>query len=188
MQQCINEKYDFTGKEKCQIFGNHHVSAIDGGIRILPRFSSNEEPFTKLLNLTHYIDHITFGTSFGPQPLDDALIVQSEPGQFHYRYDLKAVPTVMHNQDGSITHGFQYAVDSAKIPITDRTRLGEGIFFNYYFATVAVVGKPDRFTIYILISRLFCIFGGGFFLARLIDSFGYRIHTMEGKMRIGKAA
>lgn len=192
-QQCINEKIDFSGKEKCQIFGTNHVSAIDGGFHVAPGINTygDSHEFSAIkdtINLTHYIDHITFGNSFGPQPLDGIFALQEEKGEFHYRYDLKVVPTVMRDAEGKVTHGFQYAVDNAKIPVSEKGRLGAGIYFTYNFAPVAVVGTPDRFTIYVLAARLFCIFGGGYFLAKLIDSFSYRLNTMEGKMKIGKGA
>jgi hypothetical protein len=88
---------------------------------------------------------------------------------------------------GKKSMGFQYTANFAEIPVRQNGRFGPGIFFVYNFAPVAVVSKPDRTNFPIFVARCISIFGGVFMLARLLDSFGYRLNTLEGKMRIGKA-
>jgi hypothetical protein len=96
------------------------------------------------------------------------------------------VPRVAKNARGVVTRGFQYTVNFAEIPVTVKGRFGPGIFFTYTFAPVAVLAMSDRPSFPIYIARCISIVGGTFMIARLIDSFGFRLNTLEGKMRIGK--
>ena len=141
--------------------------------------------YNRLLNLSHEIDHLTLGSTFGESPLDHTRVVQSEPGRWHYKYSLKAVPVVQTTR-GRLTKGYQYTVNFAEIPIHEDSSYGPGLFFQYSFAPVAVVIAPDRVGFAIFVARCVSIIGGTFMLGRLIDSFGYRLNTLEGKMRIGK--
>jgi hypothetical protein len=192
--QCREEGIDLDGRERCQTSGSLHVNAIEGtfhvapGINVANQFGHQHDmaPLLNRLNLSHEIDHLTMGASFGPSPLDDTRVVQKEPGHLHYRYSLKAVPKVVVDARGRTTRGFQYTVNFAEIPVVRQGRFGPGIFFTYTFAPVAVLAKPDRPSLAIGIARCVSIVGGAFMLARLIDSFGFRLNTLEGKMRIGK--
>ena len=192
--QCINEGLKLDGTEKCMAYGKLKVDAIEGGFHLAPGVNvidnfehlHDVSPIENTLNLSHEIDHLTFGSSFGDSPLDHTRVVQRNPGKYHYRYNLKAVPTIVTSTDGTTTRGFQYTVNFAELPVKGG-RYGPGIFFVYNFAPVAVVVKPDRCKFPIFIARCVSIIGGTFMLGRLIDSFGYRLNTMEGKMRIGKA-
>lgn len=192
--QCRAEGIEFDGKERCQTYGTLHVNAIEGGFHVAPGINVYNQyghihdysPLVNTLNLTHDIDHITFGAQIAASPLDKTRVVQKNPGHIHYRYNLKAVPTVVESQGGKVTRGFQFTVNYAEIPVTARGRYGPGIFFVYNFAPVAVMRTPDRPSITVLIARLISIFGGAFMLARLIDSFTYRLNTIEGKDRINK--
>jgi hypothetical protein len=191
--QCQEEGINFDGSERCRAYGSLNVNAIEGtfhlapGINVINQFGHQHDisPFVDVLNLSHEIDHVTLGASLGESPLDHTRVVQTEPGQIHYRYNLKAVPTV-HSHGGRTVRGFQYTVNFAEIPVTNRGRFGPGIFFSYTFAPVAVVSGPDRVSFAIFLARCVSIVGGTFMLGRLVDSFGYRLNTLEGKMRIGK--
>lgn len=194
--QCIEEGIKLDGTERCRAFGSLNINAIEGtfhlapGVNVLnqPRHLHDFTPIINNLNLSHEIDHVTFGASFGQSPLDNTRVVQTKPGMYHYRYNLKAIPTVITNSNGKTTRGFQYTVNFAEIPVnTVQGRFGPGIFFVYNFAPVAVVSGPDRSSFPIYVARCVSIIGGIFMLGRLIDSFGYRLNTLEGKMRIGKA-
>jgi hypothetical protein len=193
--QCVAEGITLDGRERCRAYGTLKVNAIEGGFHLAPginifsRYSHQHDisPFADKLNLSHEIDHIQFGAPLGPSPLDGTRVIQKEDAQIHYRYNLKAVPTVVTDEKGKVTRGFQFTVNYAEIPVTARGRYGPGIFFVYNFAPVAVVRGPDRPSIAIVLARIVSIFGGAFMLARLIDSFTYRLNTLEGKLRIGKA-
>ncbi|OHT17574.1 hypothetical protein TRFO_00821 [Tritrichomonas foetus] len=193
--QCIDEDIKLDGTERCRAFGSLNVNAIEGGFHLAPginvinQFGHQHDmsPFGNNLNLSHEIDHLTLGASFGQSPLDNTRVIQNKVGKFHYRYNLKAVPTVVTTPNGKTTRGFQYTVNFAEIPVNYRGRFGPGIFIIYNFAPVAVVSSPDRSSFPIFIARCVSIIGGTFMLGRLIDSFGYRLNTLEGKMRIGKA-
>lgn len=193
--QCIEEGISLDGTERCRAFGSLNVNAIEGGFHIAPginvlnQFGHQHDlsPIADILNLTHEIDHITFGALTEKSPLDGTRVIQQKSGQFHYRYNLKAVPTVKTAKNGKTTRGFQFTVNYAEIPVTSKGRFGPGIFFVYNFAPVAVVSKPDRNSFPIYVARCVSIIGGAFMLGRLIDSFGFRLNTIEGKMRIGKA-
>jgi hypothetical protein len=192
--QCREEGIDLKGGERCEATGSLNVNAIEGtfhiapGINVVTQFGHQHDmtPLLDSLNLSHEIDHLTMGASFGESPLDRTRVVQHAPGHVHYRYNLKAVPKVATNPRGKTIRGFQYTVNFAEIPVSGRGRFGPGIFFVYTFAPVAVVAKPDRPSFPIYVARCVSIVGGAFMLARLIDSFGFRLNTLEGKMRIGK--
>ncbi|EAX86809.1 hypothetical protein TVAG_100310 [Trichomonas vaginalis G3] len=191
--QCRAEGVMFDGKERCQAYGNLHVNAIEGGFHLAPginvfsRFGHVHDfsPLVDTLNLTHEIEHISFGAPIDKSPLDNTRVVQKKPGQIHYRYNLKAVPTVK-EVNGKVHRFFRFTVNYAEIPVTARGRYGPGIFFVYSFAPVAITSTYDRPNITVLLARLISIFGGSFMLARLIDSFTYRLNTIEGKDRINK--
>jgi len=193
--QCRAEGISYNGTERCRAYGSLRVNAIEGGFHLAPginvfnRFGHVHDfsPLDKILDLSHEIEHVTFGASFRESPIDHTRVIQKSPGQMHYRYNLKAVPTVVKDYSGKTTRGFQFTVNYAEIPVKSKGRFGPGIFFVYNFAPVAVLVGPDRSGIAVFLARLVSIFGGAFMLARLIDSFGYRLHTLEGKMRIGKA-
>jgi hypothetical protein len=193
--QCQAEGVDLSGGEKCRASGALKVHAIDGTFHLAPGINIPNQwghqhdmsPLTGRLNLSHEIDHVTFGAPLGNSPLDNTRVTQNEAGSYHYRYSLKAVPTVRTTSKGKVTRGFQYTANFAEIPVRQSGRFGPGIFFVYNFAPVAVVSKPDRTSFPIFVARCISIFGGVFMLARLLDSFGYRLNTLEGKMRIGKA-
>ena len=193
-EQCREEGIKFDGTEKCKAFGSLHVNAIEGGFHLAPGinvFSNfghqhDSSPLDKTLNLSHEIDHVTFGSPLGESPIDPTQVIQKEYGKMHYRYNLKAVPTVKTDSSGKTTRGFQYTATYTEIPVKARGRYGAGIFFQYSFAPVAVVSKPTRAGILVFLSRIVSIIGGVFMLGRLIDSFAYRLNTIEGKRRIGK--
>jgi hypothetical protein len=193
--QCKEEGIDIAGGERCRATGALKVHAVDGAFHLapginLPNVWGHQHDVTAIadvLNLSHDIDHLTFGAPLGNSPLDHTRVVQNDPGHFHYRYSLKAVPTVLTTSKGKVTRGFQYTANFAEIPVRQSGRFGPGIFFVYNFAPVAVVSKPDRTSLPIFVARCISIFGGVFMFARLLDSFGYRLNTLEGKMRIGKA-
>jgi hypothetical protein len=86
-----------------------------------------------------------------------------------------------------VEKGFQYTVNFAEIAVTDTGRFGPGLHFFYGFSPVAVMTVPDRPSLALFLARCVSIIGGTFMLGRLVDSFGFRLNTMEGKMRIGKA-
>jgi hypothetical protein len=192
--QCKEEGIMLNGNELCRAYGSLNVNAIEGTFHIAPGINvmnqwGHQHDFSPLvgqLNLTHSIDHLTFGAPLKPSPLDHTRAVQLEPGEFHYRYNLKAVPTVVTNHFGKTMRGFQYTANFAQIPVKMAARFGPGLFFAYTFAPVAVVIGPDRVGLATYIARCVSIVGGAFMLARLVDSFGFRLNTLEGKMRIGK--
>ena len=192
--QCKDEKIDFDGGEKCKIYGKLKISAIEGsfhiapGVNVLNQFGHQHDvsPIINNLNLSHEIKKLTFGDYIGQSPLDDTRVFQTNKGQYHYRYNLKAVPTVTQLPNGKVKNGYQYTVNFAEIPIVNKGRYGPGIFVVYNFAPVAVLSKPDRPVFPIFVARCISIIGGTFMLARLIDSFGNRLNTLEGKMQIGK--
>jgi hypothetical protein len=193
-RQCRDEGVLLKGDERCRAYGSLWVNAIEGtfhiapGVNIQNQFGHEHDwsPLQDHLNLSHEIDHVTLGAFFDESPLDHTRVVQHKAGQFHYRYNLKAVHTVHTTAGGRTRHGFQYTANFAEIPVATRGRLGPGIFFMYTFTPVAVVASPDRPSFPIYVARCVSIIGGTFMLARLIDSFGYRLNTLEGKMRIGK--
>jgi hypothetical protein len=194
--QCREEAIDLKGGERCRVLGSLNVNAIEGtfhiapGINVVNQFGHQHDmtPLVDSLNLSHEIDHLTMGASFGESPLDNTRVIQNAQGHVHYRYSLKAVPKVTTNVRGKTLRGFQYTVNFAEIPVTGKGRFGPGIFFVYTFAPVAVVAKPDRPSFPIYVARCVSIVGGAFMLARLIDSFGFRLNTLEGKLGIGKLA
>jgi hypothetical protein len=191
--QCREEGLALDGTERCLAYGSLNVNAIEGtfhiapGINVVHQFGHQHDisAFVDVLNLTHEIDHVTLGAFMRESPLDHTRVVQTEPGQIHYRYNLKAVPTVSYNGRKTV-RGFQYTVNFAEIPVRARGRFGPGLFFSYSFAPVAVVAGPDRVSFLVFLARCVSIIGGAFMLGKLIDSFGYRLNTLEGKMRIGK--
>ena len=192
--QCREEGIKYGGEERCRAFGSLRVNAIEGGFHLAPGINvmntwghqHDMSPLESQLNLSHEIEHVVFGASLGPSPLDGTRVIQTTPGDIHYRYNLKAVPTVRTDVHGKTTRGFQYTVNYAEIPVKAKGRFGPGIFFTYNFAPVAVMAGPDRTSFFVFLARIVSIIGGAFMLGRLIDSFGFRLHTIEGKMRIGK--
>jgi hypothetical protein len=149
------------GLERCPGYGALHVNAIDGtvrvaqGMNIVNRFEHQREiaPLVDTLNLLHEMAPLV-GASFGESPLDHT--------RGHARYSLKAVPRVTIDARGRTTRGFQYTVNFAEMPVTGRGR----------FAPAAVLLKPGPPSFAIAVARCVSIM-----LARLIDSFGFRLNT-----------
>jgi hypothetical protein len=135
--------------------------------------------------LSHEIDHLTFGQTIIESPLDHTKVVQTEAGEFHYRYNLKAVPQVT-AIGGETRKAFLYTLNFAEIPVTSRGKFGPGIFFMYSFAPVAVLSREDTVTFTVFLARCVSIIGGTVMIGRLVDSVGWRLNTLEGKARIGK--
>ena len=193
--QCINEGIKYDGSEKCQVYGSLQINGIEGGFHVAPginvlnQFGHQHDisPFSGKLNLSHEIDHLTFGELLEQAPIDQTRVVQTKSGQMHYRYNLKVVPKIIRTRSGKTKTHFIYTVSFAEIPVVERGRFGPGIFFLYDIAPVAILQKPDRPSFAIFVARCVSIIGGAFMLGKLIDSFGYRLNTIEGKMRIGKA-
>ena len=193
-EQCISEGISLKGDEKCQVFGTLNLYPIDGSFHIAPginkdfyQYNHDYSPIADTLNLSHQINSLQFGTPFKKAPLEDKQVIQQKYGKIHYRYDLKIVPTIIINEENVKTRGYQYTVNYAELPVTDdNEKLGPGIFFVYHFAPIAVVRKPDRVAIIILLARIVSIAGGAYFLAKLIDSITFRLNTAEAKKLIGK--
>lgn len=193
--QCKSEGISLDGNERCNMFGTVQVNAIEGGFHIAPGInvrgshSHDYSPIADKLNLSHEIDYVTLGAPVGGSPLDHTRVIQKESGQVCYRYNLKAIPKVITSRSGKKTRGFQYTVAYSEIPAADqKARFGPGIFFSYNFAPVALVTAPDGYSLGVLVARIISIFGGTFMIAKLIDSFTYRINTIQMKIRLNKLA
>jgi hypothetical protein len=194
--QCQEEKIALDGSEKCQLYGSFDVSATDGtfhigpGVNLPSQFAHLHDysPIEGRLNLSHEIGHLAFGGSMVDSPLDHTKVVQTEEGGFHYRYNLKAVPHVV-SIGGVSTRSFLYTVNFAEIPVTQRGkwRFGPGIYFLYSFAPVAVFAREEAVSLLVLLARCVAIIGGSVMIGKVVDSVGFRLNTLEGKMRIGKA-
>jgi hypothetical protein len=191
--QCAEEGIKTDGSEKCRLHGSFDVNAVDGTFHIAPGVNvpthyghqHDYAPLDGQLNLSHEIDHLTFGAALTDSPLDRTKVVQTEEGEFHYRYNLKAVPQVV-SMGGVTTKSFLYTVNFAEIPVTSRGKFGPGIFFLYSFAPVAVFGREEKVSFAIFLARCVAIIGGSVMIGRLVDSLGFRLNTLEGKMKIGK--
>lgn len=191
--QCRNEQISIN-KEKCKLKGSFTVSTwLKGGFHIAPGINvfhrfihfHDYSPLSNQLNLSHQINYLHFG-DVSESPLDDTQFNQEDFKQVHYRYQLIAIPKVIYEQKGEIVKGFQFTVNFAEIPVEFESRFGAGIFFIYNFAPIGIVIKPEDSSLAVLFTRIVSIIGGTFLLGRLIDSFGYRLNTLEGKLRIGK--
>ncbi|KAH0795917.1 endoplasmic reticulum-Golgi intermediate compartment protein 3-like [Histomonas meleagridis] len=193
--QCINDNIKYDGTEKCHVSGTLQINGVEGGFHVAPginvlnQFGHQHDisPFSGKLNLSHEIDHLTFGDPLEEGNVDHTRVIQTKSGQMHYRYNLKVVPKIIKTRTGLTKNHFIYTVSFAEIPVVERGRFGPGIFFLYDIAPVAILQKPDRPSFAIFVARCVSIIGGAFMLGKLIDSFGYRLNTIEGKMRIGKA-
>jgi hypothetical protein len=192
--QCQAEGIDIFS-ERCRIYGALRVNPSEGSFHIAPGVNvlgvaGHQHEMTPLLanlNLSHEIDHFTMGASFGRSPLDQTRVVQKNVGQMHYAYRLQVVATVRKSANGIVNRGFQYTVNFGEIPVTRKGRFGPGVFFGYAFTPVAVLAVPDRPSFLVYLARCVAIIGGAFMIARTVDSLGFRLNTLEGKMRIGKA-
>ena len=190
--QCRSEGISLDGEERCNMFGTIQVNAIEGGFHIAPGVNMGNHyhdysPIADRLDLSHEIDYITLGAHIASSPLDHTRVVQKGHDQVCYRYNLKAIPKVIVSHKGKKTKGFQYTVAYSEIPAANqRSRFGPGIFFSYNFAPVALVTAPDGYGFGILMARIVSIFGGTFMIAKLIDSFTYRINALQMKIRLNK--
>jgi hypothetical protein len=174
--QCKSEIASLSGGEFCRIYGTLPMHSVDGmfhigpGINVPGRFGHQHDysVIADKLNLTHHIDYLTLGNYIGPSALDKTRVVQTDKGEMHYRYNLKAVASLL--VDGpNVEKGFQYTVNFAEIPVTETGRFGPGIHFFYGFAPVAVMTIPDRPSMALFLARCVSIIGGTFMLGRLID-------------------
>jgi hypothetical protein len=81
--QCKEEGIDLLGGERCRVYGALHVNAIEGTFHIAPGINVRESlghqhdmtPLLERLNLSHEIDHLAMGASFGQSPLDRTRVV-----------------------------------------------------------------------------------------------------------------
>jgi len=192
--QCHNE--GFTKKltaqkhEGCRVYGSLTVSKTEGNVHISPgrsiRNSHSHVHDTAMFgiesfNLTHRIDHLSFGADFPGRtnPLDGINRV-SEAKNSLFQYFVKVVPTVYEYSGGTQIHSSQFSVTHHSKPLSDAHDDSlPGVFFLYDSSPIQVVLKETSQSFAKFLTALSATAGGIFTISTLIDRAMYTYSTRK---------
>ncbi|KAG8187233.1 hypothetical protein JTE90_020662 [Oedothorax gibbosus] len=205
IEQCKREgwskKMESVDKEGCQIFGYLEVNRVAGNFHIAPgkTFTQHHvhvhdlQPFaSSQFNLTHKINHLSFGKSIPgkPDPLDGTMQV-AEKGAMMFQYYVKIVPTMYAHADGQTWHTNQFAVTRHQKQVSSAL-FGDqglpGLFVIYELAPLMVKYGEKQKSFFHFLTSVCAIVGGVFTVAGMIDAAIYYSSRMVQKIELGKAS
>lgn len=202
VEQCKGEaeKENLSQEEGCQAFGHLLVNKVAGNFHFAPgkSFVAHHVHIHDLgslggkrFNLTHKIDHLSFGDSYPGilNPLDSTSSAD-EKGSTMTQYYVKIVPTTYHylSAPDAPLYTNQYSVTKHEKQIS--LLAGDsglpGVFFMYEFSPMMVkVSERSKSFLHFLTS-LCAIVGGVFTVAGLLDAFLYHSAKYIQKNELGK--
>jgi len=200
--QCMREGKDNTTDikigEGCLIYGHLEVNKVAGNFHISPG-SSYEVGHAHVhdlaaigdknkINVTHIINHLSFGTSYPGQihPLDNLEVVAPNP-QSAFNYYLKIVPTTYISLNGSKVRTNQFSVTRhEKVSGGPGTTL-PGMFVSYELSPMMVRYSEKNRSFLHFLTSVCAIIGGIFTVAGILDAFIYRgAAVLKKKIELGK--
>uniref|UniRef100_A0A6B2L6T7 Endoplasmic reticulum vesicle transporter C-terminal domain-containing protein n=1 Tax=Arcella intermedia TaxID=1963864 RepID=A0A6B2L6T7_9EUKA len=208
-EQCVKE--DYMGKllaqrdEGCRVHGMLQVQRVGGHVNIVPgkfilqnsRFvvDSNLYQFDGDFNLTHRINHFSFGIEYPGRknPLDGMKkIWVDEDGSPMYEYYTQVVSTIYEDKTGIINTN-QYSV-TEYMEVLRRDNFGgfvgrgvPGLFFMYELSPISIDYVFHQKSFLHFLTNLCAIIGGVFTVATLIDTFIFKgLNTLQKKIELGK--
>lgn len=192
VRQCVEEGYienlKSQSSEGCHFQGYILVNKVKGNFHFAPGKASSVQhshvhDFEMLkdisdFNLTHTINHISFGKQFPGQlsPLDSTDKVWKEKDSAIFQYYLKIVPTSYESINGNVIYSNQYSVTENQRSISGNSHRGglPGIFFMYDFSPLMVSFKESRSPFGHYITTICVIIGGLYAFAGLVETYLYR--------------
>ena len=200
--QCKREKknkVDFIIGEGCLIYGHLEVNKVAGNFHISPG-SSYEVGHAHVhdmagfgdrekINVTHTINHLSFGTSYPGQvhPLDNLQVI-APVARSAFSYYLKIVPTTYISLDGSKVTTNQFSVTRhQKKSSGGQESILPGMFVSYELSPMMVRYTEKSRSFLHFLTSVCAIIGGIFTVAGILDAFIYRgAAALQRKMELGK--
>lgn len=143
-------------------------------------------------NSSHVINSLSFGEYFPgmDNPLDGITFSsKQESSTSRILYQIKVVPTVYRNIDGSVIQSNQFSVSQYVKTFNQRAFSASafsaglihipGIYIQYDFAPILIEKTEVKKTLPQLLTRLFALLGGTYAFAGLVDAFIY--HSLRVK-------
>ncbi|KAH7829431.1 putative endoplasmic reticulum vesicle transporter [Monocercomonoides exilis] len=119
-------------------------------------------------------------------PLDSKTVVQTDLGSFNYF--AKIVPTTIKPLSSTASHStYQFSVTQYFEKFVFGETKPPGIHIWYDLSPIRVTLTETRPSFLPFFTSLCAIIGGVYTVAGIIDSLFFKIHTIRGKQRIGKA-
>ncbi|GAB6029813.1 Endoplasmic reticulum-Golgi intermediate compartment protein 3 [Chamberlinius hualienensis] len=201
-EQCISEGWKENVKqtltEGCHVYGYVEVNRVAGNFHIAPGVSYQQhhvhvhdlQPYSASeFNITHRINHLSFGSrSSKTGPLDNLYVV-AEKGAMMFQYYAKIVPSTYVTIDNNIKDTTQFSVTRhSKVSSTSGAdQVMPGVFIIYELSPMMVRYTETRKSFLHFLTGVCGIIGGIFTVAGLIDAVIYHSsNIIRKKIELGK--
>ncbi|PKA65118.1 Protein disulfide-isomerase 5-4 [Apostasia shenzhenica] len=201
IDQCKREGFVQKVKEEkgegCNIKGFVEVSKVAGNFHFACGKSFHQinlfvpeilDLQTENFNISHKINHLSFGKEFpgAVYPLDGAEWKELGLSGI-YQYFIKVVPTIYKDITGRKIHSNQFSVTEHYRPGNYFPRPPSGVYFYYDFSPIKVIFTEENISFLHFLTSVCAIIGGVFTVAGIIDSFVYHGHrAIKKKAELGK--
>uniref|UniRef100_A0A5F4VUM5 Endoplasmic reticulum-Golgi intermediate compartment protein n=1 Tax=Callithrix jacchus TaxID=9483 RepID=A0A5F4VUM5_CALJA len=206
IEQCrregFSQKMQEQKNEGCQVYGFLEVNKVAGNFHFAPGKSfqqshvhvhaveSNFGWCCLQINMTHYIQHLSFGEDYPGivNPLDHTNVTAPQASMM-FQYFVKVVPTVYMKVDGEVLRTNQFSVTRhekvANGLLGDQGLPGVFVLYELSPMMVKLTEKHRSFTHFL--TGVCAIIGGMFTVAGLIDSLIYHsARAIQKKIDLGK--
>ncbi|EHH19745.1 Serologically defined breast cancer antigen NY-BR-84 [Macaca mulatta] len=213
----FSQKMQEQKNEGCQVYGFLEVNKVAGNFHFAPGKSFQQSHGTYLtgcvcrlkmiarslacvhdlqsfgldnINMTHYIQHLSFGEDYPGivNPLDHTNVTAPQASMM-FQYFVKVVPTVYMKVDGEVLRTNQFSVTRhekvANGLLGDQGLPGVFVLYELSPMMVKLTEKHRSFTHFL--TGVCAIIGGMFTVAGLIDSLIYHsARAIQKKIDLGK--
>uniref|UniRef100_H0VTY3 Endoplasmic reticulum-Golgi intermediate compartment protein n=1 Tax=Cavia porcellus TaxID=10141 RepID=H0VTY3_CAVPO len=198
IEQCrregFSQKMQEQKNEGCQVYGFLEVNKVAGNFHFAPGKSFQQshtlDIFPCSINMTHYIQHLSFGEDYPGivNPLDHTNVTAPQASMM-FQYFVKVVPTVYMKVDGEVLRTNQFSVTRhekvANGLLGDQGLPGVFVLYELSPMMVKLTEKHRSFTHFL--TGVCAIIGGMFTVAGLIDSLIYHsARAIQKKIELGK--
>ncbi|KAM6165016.1 endoplasmic reticulum-Golgi intermediate compartment protein 3 [Rhynchocyon petersi] len=214
IEQCrregFSQKMQEQKNEGCQVYGFLEVNKVAGNFHFAPgksfqqshvhvhaveihdlqSFGLDNHWYSLQINMTHYIQHLSFGEDYPGivNPLDHTNVTAPQASMM-FQYFVKVVPTVYMKVDGEVLRTNQFSVTRhekvANGLMGDQGLPGVFVLYELSPMMVKLTEKHRSFTHFL--TGVCAIIGGMFTVAGLIDSLIYHsARAIQKKIDLGK--
>ncbi|XP_040837504.1 endoplasmic reticulum-Golgi intermediate compartment protein 3 isoform X3 [Ochotona curzoniae] len=214
IEQCrregFSQKMQEQKNEGCQVYGFLEVNKVAGNFHFAPgksfqqshvhvhaveihdlqSFGLDNPQDCLQINMTHYIQHLSFGEDYPGivNPLDHTNVTAPQASMM-FQYFVKVVPTVYMKVDGEVLRTNQFSVTRhekvANGLLGDQGLPGVFVLYELSPMMVKLTEKHRSFTHFL--TGVCAIIGGMFTVAGLIDSLIYHsARAIQKKIDLGK--
>lgn len=189
-KQEYRQMYQMAENPGCQVSGTLHVNRVPGNFHIEAK-SKNHNLNAAMTNLTHRVNHLSFGEMGKVQsrsvkralkqvpeslqqftPLDDTMHITREFHKAHHHY-IKVVSTHLNMGYSGLPTLYQF-LEQSQIVAYDEVNVPEARF-SYDLSPMSVVVEKTGRKWYDYLTSLCAIIGGTFTTLGLIDAVLYKI-------------